>query len=106
MSIENILDTCVTIHKNVTYGIKSNKKMAFSYMQDPPQRPKSHGYSDMVIENFQLWKGSGESCPEGTIPIRRTTEQDVLRAGSFQQFGRKAKKLFRRDSSNDGHEAS
>ena len=38
---------------------------------------------------FQLWSLSGESCPEGTIPIRRVTEQDLLRANSINKFGRK-----------------
>jgi hypothetical protein len=36
-----------------------------------------------------LWSLSGESCPEGTIPIRRITEQDILRAGSISKFGKK-----------------
>lgn len=32
---------------------------------------------------------SGESCPDGTIPIRRITEQDILRVDSINRFGRK-----------------
>jgi hypothetical protein len=28
-------------------------------------------------------------CPEGTIPIRRTKEEDVLRASSVESYGRK-----------------
>ncbi|XP_028790435.1 uncharacterized protein LOC114746385 [Neltuma alba] len=36
----------------------------------------------------QLWHPSG-SCPEGTIPIRRTIKDDITRAGSFQRFGMK-----------------
>jgi len=39
--------------------------------------------------NFQLWSLSGESCPDGTIPVRRITEQDLLRADSISEFGRK-----------------
>jgi len=38
---------------------------------------------------FQLWSLSGESCPNGTIPVRRITEQDLLRADSISGFGRK-----------------
>jgi hypothetical protein len=60
----------------------------------------------MVEENFQLWSMSGESCPEGTIPIRRTSEQDMLRAKSVQRFGRKPRRRVRRDSSSNGHEVS
>nr|GMD20863.1 Arabinan endo-1,5-alpha-L-arabinosidase A precursor [Ipomoea batatas] len=59
----------------------------------------------MASENFQLWSLSGESCPEGTVPIRRTSEQDVLRASSINKFGRKiARPVIRDSSSNDGHE--
>eukprot|EP00250_Pteridium_aquilinum_P007115 c16903_g1_i1 orf=286-1593(-) len=38
----------------------------------------------------QLWHQVGSSCPEGTIPIRRTTEQDLLRTKSgMHNYGRK-----------------
>ncbi|XP_028803285.1 uncharacterized protein LOC114758416 [Neltuma alba] len=36
----------------------------------------------------QLWHQS-ESCPGGTTPIRRITEEDILRTSSTQQFGEK-----------------
>ncbi|XP_043693322.1 uncharacterized protein LOC122643808 [Telopea speciosissima] len=36
----------------------------------------------------QLWHFSGR-CPEGTIPIRRTTKDDILRASSVERFGMK-----------------
>lgn len=58
----------------------------------------------MITEEFQLWSFSGESCPEGTIPIRRTTEQDVLRATSVGKFGRKKIRRVRRDTNSNGHE--
>lgn len=75
-------------------------------MQYPPERPKRHNPMGVVEENFQLWSMSGESCPEGTIPVRRTTEQDMIRASSVRRFGRKPRKFVKRDSSSDGHEAS
>ncbi|KAE8023506.1 hypothetical protein FH972_009193 [Carpinus fangiana] len=71
---------------------------------DPPERPNGHNPTGMVEEDFQLWSMSGESCPEGTIPIRRTSEQDMLRAKSVQRFGRKPRRRVRRDSSSNGHE--
>ncbi|KAJ1399505.1 hypothetical protein SESBI_30268 [Sesbania bispinosa] len=71
---------------------------------DPPERPKSHNQMDVLSENFQLWSMSGESCPEGTIPIRRTTEQDMLRASSISRFGRKIRRRVRRDANSNGHE--
>ncbi|XP_059430484.1 protein neprosin isoform X2 [Corylus avellana] len=36
----------------------------------------------------QLWHQNGR-CPEGTIPIRRTKKDDVLRASSAKRYGRK-----------------
>ncbi|KAJ1405413.1 hypothetical protein SESBI_25963 [Sesbania bispinosa] len=36
----------------------------------------------------QLWHANGK-CPEDTIPIRRTKEDDVLRASSVKRYGRK-----------------
>lgn len=36
----------------------------------------------------QLWHQNGR-CPEGTIPMRRTKKDDVLRASSVKRFGRK-----------------
>lgn len=58
----------------------------------------------MEFENFQLWSLSGETCPEGTIPVRRTKEQDILRASSIRRFGRKIRRPIRRDTTNNGHE--
>jgi hypothetical protein len=37
---------------------------------------------------IQLWHLKGR-CPEGTIPIRRTKKEDVLRASSVERFGKK-----------------
>ncbi|XP_030966832.1 uncharacterized protein LOC115987433 [Quercus lobata] len=36
----------------------------------------------------QPWHLNGR-CPEGTIPVRRTKEEDLLRAGSTANYGRK-----------------
>lgn len=65
--------------------------------------PIGYNQENESHENFQLWSLTGESCPEGTIPIRRTTEQDMLRASSVRRFGRKLRRV-RRDSSSNGHE--
>ncbi|XP_071720126.1 protein neprosin-like [Rutidosis leptorrhynchoides] len=37
----------------------------------------------------QLWHVNGK-CPKGTIPIRRTKKEDVLRATSVKRFGKKS----------------
>ncbi|KAF6136966.1 hypothetical protein GIB67_030730 [Kingdonia uniflora] len=70
---------------------------------DPPERPNGHNPKHKVSRDFQLWTISGESCPEGTIPIRRTKEEDILRASSLQRFGKKLRSV-RRDSSSSEHE--
>lgn len=77
----------------------------WNLLQDPPDRPKGQNPRNSESENFQLWSISGESCPEGTIPIRRTREEDILRANSVRRFGRKARRV-RRDSTGNGHEVS
>ncbi|XP_008784992.1 uncharacterized protein LOC103703788 [Phoenix dactylifera] len=73
---------------------------------DPPERPK--GYiqtaAAAVDDTFQAWTLTRESCPEGTVPIRRTTEEDILRATSIRRFGRKPAGRVRRDSRSSGHE--
>ncbi|KAG5059242.1 uncharacterized protein LOC114409661 [Glycine soja] len=91
---------CVVSHQQPAFDhpmLKGHKPL------DPPERPKGHNQMDMS-ENFQLWTMSGESCPEGTIPIRRTTEQDMLRASSVSRFGRKIRRRVRRDTNSNGHE--
>jgi hypothetical protein len=37
---------------------------------------------------LQLWHQNGR-CQEGTVPIRRTKKDDLLRASSMQRYGRK-----------------
>lgn len=70
-------------------------------MQEPPERPKHNDSIDLSTEVIQAWMNTSESCPEGTIPIRKTTEQDVLRASSVRRFGRK---IRRRDTTSSDHE--
>lgn len=77
-------------------------------IQDPPERPKGNETreTETVAESYQHWTDSGESCPEGTVPIRRTTVKDVLRVGSVKRFVRKLRRHVRRDSEGSGHEVS
>nr|ACG41003.1 carboxyl-terminal peptidase [Zea mays] len=37
---------------------------------------------------LQMWHRNGR-CPEGTVPIRRTKKDDLLRASSVRRYGRK-----------------
>ncbi|KGN63561.1 hypothetical protein Csa_013107 [Cucumis sativus] len=93
---------CVLSHLQPAFD---HHKLKGQLPLDPPERPRGYNSSaDSVAESFQLWRQTGESCPEGTVPIRRTTEQDILRASSVQRFGRKPLKSIRRDSTGSGHE--
>ncbi|RHN41640.1 putative neprosin [Medicago truncatula] len=56
-------------------------------------------------DNHQVWSLYGESCPEESIPIGRTKEQDILRAGSISKFGRKLNQI-KMDSNTIEHEHS
>ncbi|KAH9773120.1 Carboxyl-terminal peptidase [Citrus sinensis] len=98
----DIID-CVETHLQPAFD---HPKLKGQRPLDPPARPNGHNPSGMITEEFQLWSFSGESCPEGTIPIRRTTEQDVLRATSVRKFGRKKIRRVRRDTNSNGHEVS
>ncbi|MQL85519.1 hypothetical protein Taro_018039 [Colocasia esculenta] len=72
---------------------------------EPPERPSGLPPVDPIMAvSFQSWAMTGLSCPEGTVPIRRTTEADVLRASSIGRFGRKPMARVRRDSTSSGHE--
>ncbi|KAE8692320.1 hypothetical protein F3Y22_tig00110840pilonHSYRG00040 [Hibiscus syriacus] len=75
---------------------------------DPQERPSFYEAEGMVMveeeEYVQLWRVSGERCPEGTIPMRRTREEDMMRASSVRRFGRKPRRRVRRHSTSNGHE--
>ncbi|XP_010521031.1 PREDICTED: uncharacterized protein LOC104800028 [Tarenaya hassleriana] len=102
-----------TIHSpdgDVIDCVFSHLQPAFDHPQlkgqkplDPPERPRTRNRTE--DESFyQPWRLSGETCPEGSVPIRRTTKTDVFRAKSLRRFGRKLRKPIRRDSAGGGHE--
>ncbi|KAK4282952.1 hypothetical protein QN277_014265 [Acacia crassicarpa] len=45
------------------------------------------GAQEMMVT--QMWHRNGTLCPKGTIPIRRSSVHDVLRAKSLFHFGKK-----------------
>jgi hypothetical protein len=93
---------CIISHQQPAFN---HPKLKGQKPLDPPERPKGYNgnNAENATNNFQLWADSGEECPKGTIPIRRTTEQDFLRASSVRRFGRKPRGV-RRDSTGTGHE--
>ncbi|ERM98017.1 uncharacterized protein LOC18426005 [Amborella trichopoda] len=78
-----------------------------------PERPRFNGsrnssWSEEMKGAWQTWHKSGH-CPKGTIPIRRTSVDDVLRAKSLFHFGKKTRPYrFREEPpdvvSSNGHE--
>ncbi|CBI18666.3 hypothetical protein AAG906_012660 [Vitis piasezkii] len=66
----------------------------FTEMKAPS---KSHKRSKPVT---QLWQLNGR-CPKGTVPIRRTKREDVLRANSISRFGKKKHRTFPQPRSAD-----
>jgi len=38
---------------------------------------------------WQMWHRNGTRCPKGTVPMRRSTVHDVLRAKSLYDYGKK-----------------
>jgi len=70
------------------------------FIKGHPKTPKGYNQMGNFSDNLQLWSLYGESCPEESIPIRRTKEQDILRAGSISKFGRKLNQVGRDDTSN------
>lgn len=77
-----------------------------------PQGPDGDSYSHTQTHRPQIWRESG-GCPIGTVAIRRTTKDDILRRGVIDHFGKKRGGLFtvpqpeNPDAMNiDGHEVN
>ncbi|KAL4574021.1 hypothetical protein LXL04_020843 [Taraxacum kok-saghyz] len=92
----DIID-CVLIHFQPTFN---NPMLKATMPLDPPEIPDRER-KEMESEVKQLWNSNDESCPHGTIPIRRTTESEILRTNSVSMYG---KKIRETDISNIGHE--
>ncbi|XP_010454087.1 PREDICTED: uncharacterized protein LOC104735906 [Camelina sativa] len=67
----------------------------------PKKMPTMMGSDDVnkeeaasVLEGaWQMWHVNGTRCPKGTVPIRRNTMNDVLRAKSLFDFGKKRRSI-------------
>ncbi|GMY20352.1 hypothetical protein FCV25MIE_15591 [Fagus crenata] len=49
--------------------------------------------NEAVKGAWQMWHQNGTRCPRGTVPIRRSTVHDVLRAKSLFDFGKKQRRV-------------
>ncbi|XP_050280235.1 uncharacterized protein LOC126721226 [Quercus robur] len=88
----DIID-CVDIYKQPAFDHPLLKN--HTIQMRPSSYPEGFSFdeindisSNSKPEFTQPWHLNGR-CPEGTIPIRRTKEEDLLRAGSVANFGRK-----------------
>ncbi|XP_020870922.1 uncharacterized protein LOC9325901 isoform X2 [Arabidopsis lyrata subsp. lyrata] len=95
----DIID-CVLLHHQPAFD---HPRLRGQKPLDPPERPRGHNRRGLRPKSFQLWGMEGETCSEGTVPIRRTKEEDILRANSVSSFGKKLRH-YRRDTSSNGHE--
>lgn len=57
-------------------------------MRDYQRWRNFSGNGDDIRGAWQTWHQSGR-CPKGTIPIRRSSVDDVLRAKSVYHYGKK-----------------
>lgn len=80
----DIID-CVLSHQQPAFDHPRLKGLS---PQEPPVRQPKRSKTGSSLRNFQPWHQHGE-CPKGTVPIRRTSREDVLRFGSVKRFGRK-----------------
>ncbi|KAM3685712.1 hypothetical protein ACB098_11G141700 [Castanea mollissima] len=88
----DIID-CIDIYKQPAFDhplLKNHTiQMRPSFYPERFSFDESNNASSNSEPKFtQLWHLNGR-CPEGTIPIRRTKEEDLLRAGSPANYGRK-----------------
>ncbi|PWA82769.1 hypothetical protein CTI12_AA174760 [Artemisia annua] len=83
----DIID-CVLVHLQPAFDLPQLKG---TLPLDPPELPISNGHEQAENESEikQVWNSNGESCPNGTIPIRRTTASEILASSSISNFGKK-----------------
>ncbi|XP_077252761.1 protein neprosin-like [Tasmannia lanceolata] len=104
----DIID-CVERHRQpaLDHPMLKNHKI----QRVPPRRPSlskkqeliNYNTSDELKGAWQTWHQSG-GCPKGTIPVRRSSANDVLRAKSLYHYGKKQSRLSLARVSGNGHE--
>lgn len=82
------------------FGFCKFKKMRPSYHPERLNFGESKVSSSKSKRVTQLWHTKGR-CPEGTIPVRRTKQEDILRASSIKSYGKKKQKSFPQPRSAD-----
>ncbi|XP_019418635.1 PREDICTED: uncharacterized protein LOC109329426 [Lupinus angustifolius] len=85
----DIID-CVLFHDQPAFDLPELKDQNITL--ELPEWPMGYNSSKDTStgdESIQLWSASGEECPNGTVPILRTTEQHLLKASNMTRFGQK-----------------
>lgn len=88
----DIID-CVHISHQAAFDHPSLKD--HKIQMRPSYHPEGINYESMKVSSQenkdtvnQLWHLNGK-CSEGTIPVRRTKKEDILRASSIKNYGKK-----------------
>ncbi|XP_010524957.1 PREDICTED: uncharacterized protein LOC104802851 [Tarenaya hassleriana] len=103
------------VHKRkqpaLDHPLLKNHKIQKAPSKMPKMRGDVGGGANVAEGAWQMWHVNGTRCPKGTVPIRRSTLHDVLRANSLFDFGKKTRRvdLNRRSEApdvigNNGHE--
>ncbi|CAN6476985.1 unnamed protein product [Victoria cruziana] len=90
-SLDGDIIDCVHLHKQpaLDHPLLKNHKI-----QAPLVRPKlnlrhiDHTSNMLSRRAWQTWHKTGH-CPRGTVPIRRTSADDIMRAKSIFHYGKK-----------------
>ncbi|KAJ0876322.1 putative neprosin [Helianthus annuus] len=75
----------------------NNNDIKVSSMMNPSKDGELSSEKETMT---QLWNSYGK-CPKGTIPVRRTKKEDVLRASSVKRYGKKSSSTFAQLNSID-----
>ncbi|MBA0636179.1 hypothetical protein Godav_025851, partial [Gossypium davidsonii] len=99
----DIID-CVDIYKQPAFDHHALKNHIIQMKPsfDLKEERLSSKNESTKLAIFQTWQRSG-SCPEGTVPIRRIRREDLLRAKSVQQFGRKPHEVVLKSNTTIEH---
>ncbi|KAI3709806.1 hypothetical protein L2E82_39572 [Cichorium intybus] len=87
----DIID-CVPISNQSAFDHPSLKN--HKIQMKPSFHPQGLNYENMQVSSkkhktiTQLWHSKG-NCPKGTIPVRRTKKEDILRASNINKYGKK-----------------
>lgn len=82
------------IQKAPTTWPKAAKSEAPTATSDGRDSNKNSSSDGTARRAWQTWHDSLDRCPEGTVPVRRSTVHDVLRAKSLYEFGKKRRPLL------------